>query len=375
MPNQSSAPEKPRFSVSTSRRAEQRKRQQQRHEVGHLGVRHHRDRREHDDGEHSRKLHCRGPEPAIEAASACPQRPRGERQRGPREPRQVLEQHDGIGGGFGRQWPEVVGPATARPTTRRDRREPPARVRRATRRNPRTATASAMSDAVACARVRQAPNAAGSSERGHDEPERSQEPVRQEGDCRAGAEREAAGDGPRAARERSRTDRPAIPASNPSSGDSWCARSHRPTQPTNSSTGIQRKSRPKSSRPVSSQQKQRESKQQSGGESRRVVRRQDAGRELSGHRGERIDERRAVDERLARELRREEIAAGQHLVDDRRTMSRPRSSTDRGRRVPARPTRRKAGRGRTASARDSGPDGLSVGIVGRARRRGRAMMD
>jgi hypothetical protein len=68
--------------------------------------------------------------------------------------------------------------------------------------------------------------------------------------------------------------------------------------------------------PREREQIQRQPEQQARGEPRRIVGGKQSGPELAGHRRQCVNERRPVDERLAREIGREEVAPLQHFVDD-----------------------------------------------------------
>ncbi len=91
MPNQSSAPDVPRLSVSTSAAASKRQRQQQRQRQCRARLCGGRQNHQQHDAHRDRQDDAGLREPAVVAARPQPERPQRKRQRRPGEPRQVLQ--------------------------------------------------------------------------------------------------------------------------------------------------------------------------------------------------------------------------------------------------------------------------------------------
>ena len=247
MPNQSSAPEKPRFSESTSSAASSAKRNEQRQRVGEARVGHHEQVGEDHERQHARDHDARRAQAPVEAAPAQPQEPQQERQRRPGEPGEVAQVVQRLGAAVCRRGrcsrPAFRSPATAR--TARDR-------------------------ARAAASGQGSDSADGGRERREQRDEHTRgcaTPVPHAGSTSAVTTSQS---GPRkpspmkpiaipapsamppSTGMRSASARPHRPTATPSvrnsSGESTCARSQKPTLPTRISTGSQRNARPLSSR-------------------------------------------------------------------------------------------------------------------------------
>ena len=149
----------------------------------------------------------------------------------------------------------------------------------------------------------------------------------------------------------------ATPAVRPSSGDSACARSQKPIEPTRIRTGSQRNARPVELAARERGAREDREEQEARGEPRGVVRRERR-RERAHRRGrERGHERAALEPGLAGEARHRDVAGRRHLPRDaerRRVLGLPRVVADQRR---ARSTRGTAGSAPACFSARCGPDG------------------
>ena len=141
---------------------------------------------------------------------------------------------------------------------------------------------------------------------GRDQPERDGEAAATESDRDPQPEGHAAGNGP-AQRQREPVQPDREPGEQPELGGSSCARSQMPIEPTSSSTGTQRNERPSSSR-SGERRAQQDHDSSSPSASRAASCGASGGAKRRRDRGDRGDERPAVDPRLAGEGGRDELA-------------------------------------------------------------------